>query len=298
MPQIFPNIIDALNDPSMRHAMFGHFPIVLSVLGLPFAIIAALVKPQQVAMKWTVLAVYLALTLSLYVTRLSGEDAGDAVRGSLSESVEQALEDHEHHGHNLWMWGVGISALLGLSFARPKPVRIGASWLAVVVGLLAAEQIAHTADHGGRLVYEHGVGSPDDLAAIFALPDGAEPGEDPRLAHFREQVRPILLEQCLRCHNPKRARRSGRLDQTTIAGLLTGGLSGPAIVPGKPDESLLITAVRWDDPDLEMPAGEAKLSDEQIAALEKWIADGAVWEEFELKSDGATERRSDEGEGE
>ncbi len=77
-------------------------------------------------------------------------------------------------------------------------------------------------------------------------------------------------------------RRAGGLDQTTMAGLLTGGLSGPAIVPGRPDESLLIKAVRWVDEDLQMPMAEDKLADDRIAALEKWIADGAVWEPFEF----------------
>ena len=65
-----------------------------------------------------------------------------------------------------------------------------------------------------------------------------------------------------------------------MAGMLTGGYSGAAIVPGRPDESLVMTAVRWEDPDLQMPMSEDKLPDESIAALEKWIADGAVWEAF------------------
>src|SRR5262249_24531984 len=61
-------------------------------------------------------------------------------------------------------------------------------------------------------------------------------------------------------------------------GLLAGGDSGPAIVPGRPDESLLIRAVSHADPDLEMPLGGAKLKDNQIADLRYWIqAMAAFW---------------------
>ena len=133
-------------------------------------------------------------------------------------------------------------------------------------------------------MYEHGAVGGADLAALITASPSGEPEADPRMAHFREQVMPILVEHCLRCHNPTRKKRSGGLDQTTMAGLLAGGYSGPAIVPGNPDESLLMMAVRWLDPDLQMPIMADKLPDEKISALETWIADGAVWESFAYPS--------------
>ena len=67
----------------------------------------------------------------------------------------------------------------------------------------------------------------------------------------------------------------GGLTLDSKSGWATGGDSGPAIVPGKPDESLLIKAVRFDDPDLQMPP-EEKLTDEEIALLVNWVQRGAV----------------------
>src|SRR5262249_49066362 len=75
-----------------------------------------------------------------------------------------------------------------------------------------------------------------------ALADERRPrsaGED----FFEKKVRPLLVENCQTCHGPRKQRGGLRLDSR--AGVLTGGDSGPAIVPGKPDESLLIKAVHY-----------------------------------------------------
>ena len=62
-----------------------------------------------------------------------------------------------------------------------------------------------------------------------------------------------------------------------MAGMLEGGMSGPTVVPGDPDASWLIMAIRHEE-DIEMPPDSDKLSDEIIAAFEQWVRDGAVWE--------------------
>ncbi len=273
--------LDAWGDPQMRHAMVVHFPIVLSLVGLPFALFAALwhSKDRARPIRWVTLIAYLSLAGSLYVAQRSGHEAEEAV-APISERGEEELEEHEHHGHKLWMWPAAICVVAGAGFVPRRAVRITSAWLVVVAGALVAQRVAHTADHGGRLVYEHGAAGTPDLVSLLDTSEAAEDDVDPRLGHFRQQVRPILVGSCLRCHNPARKNRAGGLDQTTMAGLLTGGYSGAAIVPGRPDESLLMTAVRWEDPDLQMPMSEDKLPDESIAALEKWIADGAVWEAF------------------
>lgn len=275
--------IDAWNDPAMRHAMVNHFPIVLSVIGIPFALLAALIGKRAKAMRWTALAFYVALMASAFVTSNSGDDAHDAIQGSLSDEAHEVLQEHEELGEKVWWFASAVTLLLGVSFVRTPRVRVPSAWVAVAGSLFLAGWVANAADHGGRLVYKYGAGTPDELADLFASADSpVEPTEDARVAFFRNQVRPILTAHCLRCHNPTRAKRSGRLDQSTIAGLLRGGLSGPALVPGKPDESLLILAVRHEDPDLIMPAGKDKLTDDLIAVLERWIADGAVWEPLEF----------------
>jgi uncharacterized membrane protein len=279
------HFMDAWGDPGMRHAMVVHFPIVLSLAGIPFVLIAALMQRRGAAMRWTALAIYLALAVTGMAARASGHDAHDQVRGSLNEQGQALLEEHEQLGHQVWLCGAVVAGLIGASFLKQPRVRLPAAWLAAAGCLVAAGWTANTADHGGRLVYDHGAGTPDELANLLtAAAASDQPTMDRRVTHFREQVRPILVNNCLRCHNPKRARQSGNLELMTITGLLRGGMSGAAVVPGKPEESLLLAAVRWSDPDLHMPLGEDKLSDDQIAALHRWIADGAVWEHFEYEA--------------
>lgn len=99
--------------------------------------------------------------------------------------------------------------------------------------------------------------------------------EAEQLAFFENDIRPLLIERCVKCHGPKKSESGLRLD--TIATALKGGDSGPAVIPGQPADSLVMKAVRHED-DLEMPPDE-KLSDREIAALERWIKGGAVWPE-------------------
>ena len=97
---------------------------------------------------------------------------------------------------------------------------------------------------------------------------------------FEKQIRPLLAERCLNCHDAKKSR--GGLQLTSRALLLNGGDSGPAAVAGQPDKSLLIKAVRYTD-DLKMPPKE-KLNERQIALLTRWVKLGLPWPE----SGGAT----------
>ncbi len=97
---------------------------------------------------------------------------------------------------------------------------------------------------------------------------GAEPTD-----HFESKVRPLLVKYCIKCHGPEKQMGGLRLD--TKAGWQTGGDNGPAIKPGKPDDSLLIQAVRGTDKRLRMPPA-ADLSSAEIAALVQWVKDGAV----------------------
>ena len=93
------------------------------------------------------------------------------------------------------------------------------------------------------------------------------------LEFFEKQVRPLLVASCSECHGDEKQSNELRLDSREA--ILKGGERGPAIVPGKPDESLLIQAVRQSG-ELEMPP-DGKLADEQIAILEHWVEIGAPW---------------------
>jgi hypothetical protein len=94
-----------------------------------------------------------------------------------------------------------------------------------------------------------------------------------RVEFFESRVRPILAKNCFGCHTS--APMSG-LSMVSLESLLKGGKSGPAIVPGKPDESLLIRAVSHTHPRLKMPP-QGQLSSEEIADLRTWIEMGAPW---------------------
>jgi mono/diheme cytochrome c family protein len=92
---------------------------------------------------------------------------------------------------------------------------------------------------------------------------------------FENKVRPIFAEHCYSCHSDKAEKLKGGLRLDSADGLQKGGASGPAVVPGQPDASLLIKAVRYSDPDLQMPPKNKKLSSDQIASLETWVKMGA-----------------------
>ncbi|MBI3424135.1 MAG: PSD1 domain-containing protein [Acidobacteria bacterium] len=91
---------------------------------------------------------------------------------------------------------------------------------------------------------------------------------------FEKKIRPVLADNCYACHSSKLKKPMGGLVLDTKAGLLKGGVSGAAIVPGKPAESLLLRVLRYNDPILKMPPA-GKLPDTVIADFEQWIAAGA-----------------------
>ena len=91
---------------------------------------------------------------------------------------------------------------------------------------------------------------------------------------FEKKIRSVLATNCYACHSSKLKSPMGGLVLDTKSGLLKGGDSGPVIVPGKPDQSLLLRALRYNDPVLKMPPTN-KLADAVIADFEQWIAAGA-----------------------
>jgi mono/diheme cytochrome c family protein len=92
---------------------------------------------------------------------------------------------------------------------------------------------------------------------------------------FETKIRPLLADHCYQCHSATATPLKGelRLDQPDL--LLKGGKSGPVIVAGDPDSSLLIKAVRYTDADLKMPPKGKRLSPDQVAQLEHWVRMGA-----------------------
>lgn len=106
-------------------------------------------------------------------------------------------------------------------------------------------------------------------------------------ADFEREIAPLLVTRCVKCHNASEP--SGELDLTTFSSVTTGGDSGPAVMPGKPESSLLLTRVR----SREMPPKDegTALSKVEIERLEAWVEKGASWprgrvlDEFDVTTD-------------
>jgi len=119
-------------------------------------------------------------------------------------------------------------------------------------------------------------------AAVFALvlPISASAREPDakEIEFFEKKIRPVLVEQCFKCHSADAAREKklrGGLRLDTREGLLKGGDSGAAVVPGKADEGTLLKALRYQNPDTAMPPA-GQLPDAVIRDFERWIASGAA----------------------
>lgn len=111
-------------------------------------------------------------------------------------------------------------------------------------------------------------------APASAVAPALAPGD---LQFFEAKIRPLLIDKCYQCHSRDADKVRGGLMLDTREAWQHGGNTGPAIVPGNVDESLLIQAVRYTDEDLQMPPAKAggKLTDAQIANLTEWVRRGA-----------------------
>ncbi len=112
------------------------------------------------------------------------------------------------------------------------------------------------------------------------------------LTHFEKRIRPLLEENCIDCHGPKKQKGGLRLDSR--AGWQTGGDSGPALVPGKLTQSRLWRAISYTDRDLKMPP-DGKLGAREMNDLKQWIESGAPDPREEPAQTNATHSRTRAG---
>src|SRR6185436_8720562 len=118
---------------------------------------------------------------------------------------------------------------------------------------------------------------PTLLVLVLLLSPAAVGQDDPAAAKlFQEKVGPILTARCYKCHSADAPKPKGGLRLDSREAALKGGDGGPALVPGKPDQSLLIKGITWDDPDFQMPPKE-KMPAGEIDLLRQWISKGAPW---------------------
>jgi hypothetical protein len=109
---------------------------------------------------------------------------------------------------------------------------------------------------------------------LAAAAPAAEPTAE-QVEFFEKKVRPVLAENCFKCHSD-RAKPKGGLRLDSRAGLLKGGDNGPALIPGQPEKSRIIEAVSYKNADLTMPP-KGKLPDAILADLTAWVKMGAPW---------------------
>ena len=133
-------------------------------------------------------------------------------------------------------------------------------WSALVLALLAGSQLAPAQQQAAN--------------------------ERANLERFETDIRPLLAQRCYSCHGFEKQFGALRVDSREA--LVTGGKSGPAIVPGDAGSSLLIRAVKGEDVQ-RMPLG-AELAEDEIAALAEWIDGGAAWPETALATEPAQDR--------
>ena len=120
------------------------------------------------------------------------------------------------------------------------------------------------------------------LAVLLGVATVVQAADSPGsgLDHFEKKIRPLLAERCYQCHSARAATVFGELRLDGAAALERGGRSGPAVVPGDPESSRLILAVRHESGLTAMPP-DGKLSDAQINDLTEWVRIGAPWPQRE-----------------
>ena len=115
------------------------------------------------------------------------------------------------------------------------------------------------------------------LSILLAMPSLAvAAGISPdQLTFFEKNIRPVLVEQCYKCHSAKSEKIKGKFTLDTRQGMVMGGESGnPGITPGRPDKSTVYEAITWKSEDMQMPP-KHKLPESVMASFKKWIEMGA-----------------------
>ena len=127
------------------------------------------------------------------------------------------------------------------------------------------------------------------LLCMVAVDAPADPAPE-AVAYFESNVRPLLIKHCYECHSGDVSEAKARLVLDHAGGWRRGGESGPALIPGKPESSRLMEAVRYANSDLQMPP-KYRLNESDVKVLRRWIADGAVDPRDEVPDQGGQARQ-------
>ncbi|MCA9293807.1 MAG: hypothetical protein KDA20_08335 [Phycisphaerales bacterium] len=280
----FKDMLESLQVPQTRHAILVHLPIVFSGIAMLLALAAAFLR-QNKTLRWLAAIAFVVVLGTSFLATNSGELAEGAM-GEVSQRAHRLAHEHEELAESVWMFALGGLVFAGLAFAgKPKWLGPIGAWLAVLAGIAGAGWVANTAHHGGKLVYRLGVGTPHPVQDEKPVTESMLAAiTDPRARFFLTDVRPVLRDRCMGCHSGDDPARG--LDLTSIDDyLLRDPTYGQPVVPGNPDNGILMRVINWthetpeeDMPKPHMPPGKRDpLTPEQIASIAKWITDGAVW---------------------
>ena len=291
------DMLSILHKPSMLHSAVVHLPIALCTFGLGLLVLAAILYRNQ-TIRAVAAMTYGVAAAAAYVAAISGAGANAHVPVNIPAIVSDIRDDHMDMGVKIQYAAAVTGLLVLLSLARWHNVRIAFTLLAIVAGIGSAGLVAYTGHLGGKLVYEHGIGTPNAApapVAAAAAPDaagGVHPAPAPaapapdlvaiqpidlaaaKAVSYSKDIKPILNEYCMDCHDAADA--DGSFDVRTIAAMTKGGdKGGPGIVPGKPDESSVVQYIRGEKLP-RMPKKKPALSVENLHLIRQWIAAGAI----------------------
>jgi hypothetical protein len=181
----------------------------------------------------------------------------------------------ERSGTNVLMKGpAGVESQPASSTAEPSAwesfcnaFRFGRNRTLILAALLLSLPAAAQADDPAA--------EPGEAAAAPATEKPASKEDPAGVAFFESRIRPVLVRHCYECHSEESGAAEGGLMVDDRAALRAGGDRGPAVVPGRPEASVLLTAMSHADADLKMPPKEQRLSDDVLHDFRKWIQMGA-----------------------
>jgi mono/diheme cytochrome c family protein/uncharacterized membrane protein len=267
------------------HVAIVHFPIAL-------LLVAGLIELWRTAGKWrqpspTAIACVVAGGLAALLSSALGWIHKDFTGFGAESATTLAV----HQWVGLASAVAAVVALTGLAWKWSAP---GKSLWTFRAGAIAAALLVSIAGHFGgtlthgegyltELLFKNADQSPGESALAEATPAApvaavlpvAFPADGK--VDFKTHVEPILQQTCLDCHGPAKHRANLRLDTREVT--LKGGAHGPALVPGKSAESLIIQHVLAVDGKKRMPMGRDPLNEAQVKILKAWIDAGADWPE-------------------